>query len=384
MHMENNNSKKTATVNKIEKILNKLNLTDSAKFNYNLSNISSLRVGGKCVCFVKVDKRQDLLRLFEELNKDKSINYLIVGSCTNILFNDDYLDLLIIKLGKDFNYLKLEKNKNKNENNCKNKNYDCSVGLVAGAACNLQKFIIFSAKYGFDFSFLAGIPGTIGGAVIGNSGTSNLGINSAVKKIKYLAYNKIKTDKDFDRFILKYKTKSLTLKDFNYRKLKIENLIVLTDVYFKNLFDFYKHNKVSKNGIYLENHYKNLKNLKDLKDLKNIETLDEQLKKDILKKISEKIKEKKEKQPYKSFNAGCFFKNPDNIKLSAAQLIEKCGFKGFKFGGARVSPKHANFIENFKDATAKDIFILSKIIKYYIKDKYNIDLEYEIKLVGFK
>ena len=379
----NNNNKNSATVNKIEKILNMLNLTDSAKFNYNLSNISSLRVGGRCACFVKVDKRQDLLRLFDKLNKDKSINYLIVGSCSNILFNDGYLDLLIIKLGKDFNYLKLEKYKNKNKNKYKNKNYDCSFTLVVGAAFNLQKFIIFSAKYGFDFSFLAGIPGTVGGAVIGNSGTSYLGINSVVKKIRYLAYNKIKSDKGLDRFILKYKSKFLTPKDFDYRKLKIENLIVLTDVYFKNLFDLQNHNKDSKNDVFPENCYENLKNFKTLKTLKNIEMVDEHIRKDILKKISEKIKEKKEKQPYNSFNAGCFFKNPDNIKLSAAQLIEKCGFKGFKFGGARVSPKHANFIENFKDATAKDIFILSKIIKYYIKDKYNIDLEYEIKLVGF-
>ena len=64
-------------------------------------------------------------------------------------------------------------------------------------------------------------------------------------------------------------------------------------------------------------------------------------------------------------------------------MIEKCGLKGFIYGGARISDKHANFIENFDNASSKDIFTLSKIVKDILMDKFKIKLDYEVKMVGF-
>ncbi|GAI45615.1 unnamed protein product, partial [marine sediment metagenome] len=57
--------------------------------------------------------------------------------------------------------------------------------------------------------------------------------------------------------------------------------------------------------------------------------------------------------------------------------------KGFIYGGTRISDKHANFIENFDNASSEDIFILSKIVKDMVMDKFKIELEYEVKVVGF-
>ena len=65
-------------------------------------------------------------------------------------------------------------------------------------------------------------------------------------------------------------------------------------------------------------------------------------------------------------------------------MIDMCGLKGFKYGGARVSLKHANFLENHDNASGGDIYILSKIVKDFVKKRFKIDLEYEVKLVGFK
>ena len=87
-------------------------------------------------------------------------------------------------------------------------------------------------------------------------------------------------------------------------------------------------------------------------------------------------------QPVEVPNAGCMFKNPKDNK--AAILIDQCGLKGTKFGGAMVSTKHANFIVNFDNATAQDVIELVKIVKSTVQQKTGIDLEMEVKLIGFE
>ena len=79
-------------------------------------------------------------------------------------------------------------------------------------------------------------------------------------------------------------------------------------------------------------------------------------------------------------SAGSVFKNPPGA--FAGQLIEKAGLKGYSLGGARVSPKHANFIVNTGGATSRDIYLLMSEIREKIRKDYNITLEPEIKLAG--
>jgi UDP-N-acetylmuramate dehydrogenase len=100
------------------------------------------------------------------------------------------------------------------------------------------------------------------------------------------------------------------------------------------------------------------------------------------KRRKELIISRNESQPVEVPNAGCMFKNPNDNK--AAVLIDKCGLKGTKFGGAMVSPKHANFIVNYDNASANDVIELVKIIRQTVKEKTGIELEMEVKLVGFE
>jgi UDP-N-acetylmuramate dehydrogenase len=79
-------------------------------------------------------------------------------------------------------------------------------------------------------------------------------------------------------------------------------------------------------------------------------------------------------------NLGSVFKNPP--KGFAAQMIEELGLKGIRVGGARISPKHANFIINEDQATAKDVLILIGLIKDKVKDELQIGLELEAKVLG--
>ncbi len=90
-------------------------------------------------------------------------------------------------------------------------------------------------------------------------------------------------------------------------------------------------------------------------------------------------KHRLETQPYGK-SAGCFFKNPTG--MSAGKLIEAAGCKGMMHGGAYVSEIHANFIINKENATADDLYELSRIVYERVKREYGIELEYEVRLVG--
>ena len=87
-----------------------------------------------------------------------------------------------------------------------------------------------------------------------------------------------------------------------------------------------------------------------------------------------------ERQPLTENTCGSVFKNPDGNH--AGDLIERSGLKGFRIGGCAVSEKHANFIVNDKEATARDIETLIKHIQKTVKDHYGIDLETEVRIIG--
>lgn len=85
-------------------------------------------------------------------------------------------------------------------------------------------------------------------------------------------------------------------------------------------------------------------------------------------------------QPYGDLSAGCVFRNVEK-KVSAGELIEKAGLKGFSIGGAEVSPLHANFIVNRNHATAEDVIKLASHVKRVVQEKTGYELEMEIKVV---
>ena len=85
-------------------------------------------------------------------------------------------------------------------------------------------------------------------------------------------------------------------------------------------------------------------------------------------------------QPLEIPNAGSVFRNPPGDY--AARLIEACGLKGSRQGGAMVSPKHANFIVNAGGASARDIESLIEHVQTAVRDKHGVDLQREVRIVG--
>ena len=97
-------------------------------------------------------------------------------------------------------------------------------------------------------------------------------------------------------------------------------------------------------------------------------------------KVKDLLAQRIASQPLGEPNAGSVFRNPPGDH--AARLIEQCGLKGHALGGAVISPKHANFIVNTGNASAADIEGLIDIASGAVKDKFGIQLEREVRIVG--
>ncbi len=192
---------------------------------------------------------------------------------------------------------------------------------------NLSKFALKNSIEGLEF--FSGIPGSIGGAVKMNAGCFGSETKDLLDCIEV-----------YDG---KLKKKILNLEDIDlqYRSSKIENNYIITKAFFKINFG----------------------NQADIKDrMQNIKT----------RRISS--------QPIKNRTSGSTFKNPSN--LFAAKLIEEANCKGMAYGDAIVSHKHSNFLINNGKATATDIENLGKMIIEKVYDKFDIKLDWEIKIIG--
>ena len=174
---------------------------------------------------------------------------------------------------------------------------------------------------------LSGVPGTLGGAILGNAGSKDEWIGNAIGSVEAI---------DGSGKIVEIPKENIK---FGYRSSGHNNIILL----------------------------KATLNLK--KSLKN----------DIFTKVERYVSSREQSQPLGSWNAGCVFKNPDGE--SAGRLIDQCGLKGLRFGGAKVSEKHANFILNIENARSSDVYVLIKIIRAKVFEKFKIKLELEIKII---
>ena len=103
---------------------------------------------------------------------------------------------------------------------------------------------------------------------------------------------------------------------------------------------------------------------------------------EIEEKMNEYLTQRKSKQPIEYPSAGSTFKR--GKEHITAELIDKCGLKGYSIGGAKVSEKHAGFVINTGNATAKEILELINYIKKKVKEKYNVEIQEEIEIIGEK
>ncbi len=102
---------------------------------------------------------------------------------------------------------------------------------------------------------------------------------------------------------------------------------------------------------------------------------------DIQRRVRELVAQRKATQPTTKRTFGSVFKNPPG-ELGAGRLIELCGLKGHRIGGAVISPKHANFIENAGGATSADCLALMAEARRRVREQHAVDLEHEVVLLG--
>ncbi len=283
--------------------------------NEKLSKYNWFNLGGLARIFFKPNSQLDLKNFLEKYGS-KEKNVYTLGAGSNTLFRDSGFDGVIIKLGKNFAYTKLlEDNK-----------------IEVGAATLDKTVSDFASENSISgLEFLSCIPGSIGGAIMMNSGCYGYDISKIF-------------------FSLKAMNLSGELKSFSKDEIKF----------------IYRGNNLTKDLIILSVVLQGESGNKN--QIKN-------------KQIS-LINKKKESQPSKIKTCGSTFKNPENKK--AWELIKSSNCSNLIIGGARISSKHSNFFLNNGNATSSDIEALIEKVKKEVFLKTGINLELEIKIIGVK
>lgn len=199
--------------------------------------------------------------------------------------------------------------------------------LTVGAGLMLGRLLqAVKEKNLSGLEFLIGIPGTAGGALMMNAGAWGKSIGDLIEDVSVMDYSG--------------KIELLRKKDikFEYRNSGLEKYIILS--------------------VRLKLNKKN--------------------KEEIGRNLNRFLKVRRNTQDTAFPSAGCVFKNP--LGESAGKLIDLCGLKGRKIGGAIISPKHANFILNRDNAKAQDVLNLMELAGKRVKKKFKINLEPEIKI----
>jgi UDP-N-acetylmuramate dehydrogenase len=288
-------------------------LKDSVIFDADMASYCTLRTGGKAgaVCFI--DSLILLKKIVGFLNRE-SISWIAVGKGSNLLVTDQGINGAVLILKGELTEISGRSD----------------IMVTAGGGVSNRELIKYCINEGLSgLEFLAGVPGTIGGAVMMNAGAYGEETGPLIEKIGVV------TAFGNDEEILRSQF------SFSYRKISIQEKSVIHSVTLK---------------------------LKD--DKKEL----------IKERVEKNLNMRKLSQPLDMPSCGSVFKNPPGEY--AARLIDVSGLKGFKIGGAMISPKHANFIVNTGDAKASDILALIDIVRNRVKEDSGILLETEVRVVG--
>lgn len=202
--------------------------------------------------------------------------------------------------------------------------------LFVEAGAGLQRLVAFCSEGGYaGVEGLAGIPGTVGGAICGNSGSFGYEIKDVIESVVVM-----NSDAELNR----YGADEL---GFGYRHADIADGDVVLSA--------------------------NLKVKKDDPEA-------------VAARTAGFLKQKKSSQPIAEKSAGCVFRNPEGF--SAGKLIDEAGCKGMRAGGIEVSSVHANFFVNRGGGTAADYLRLMEDVALAVERKHGVRLEPEIKIIG--
>jgi UDP-N-acetylmuramate dehydrogenase len=270
-----------------------------------------MRVGGKADLYLEPADRDDLIALIKRL-RASGTPFLMLGRGSNVLVSDAGIRGAVINIETCLSEIRSE-----------------GGVVIAEAGVRLTKFVDFCVTRGLSgVEMLAGIPGTIGGAIVMNAGAHGGETADHVLDVDVLRG---------DAVVRVAKVQA----GFGYRRSGFGGDIVLSA-----RFSLPKGNA-----------------------------------EELARKRRDLILRRNQTQPLELPNLGSMFKNPPG--MFAAKLIEECGLKGAQVGRAQVSEKHANFMVNLGGATAADLLELIRKVRATVKERNNVKLELEVKLVGF-
>jgi UDP-N-acetylmuramate dehydrogenase len=286
------------------------------RFMEPMSTHTSLCIGGAAEIFAMPRDLDSLKNIHLNLKKS-NIPYIALGSGTNILIRDGGIEgaVVLLRSLKKIEVLREE---------------DQFIFIHADAGALLAKLIRFSQEHGYSgLEGLAGIPGTVGGAICGNSGAFGYEIKDVLVSLEMM---------DSEGIVSRRRAEDIA---FGYRKSGIgtEEFILGAEIRLR----------------------------KDHAEA-------------VSKRIGEFLRTKRERQPIWEPSAGCVFKNPSGA--SAGKLLDEAGCKGAKIGEVVVSEVHANFFVNKGNANASDFMRLMELVSLRVEKRFGILLEPEIKILG--
>lgn len=274
-----------------------------------LARHTSLRIGGRADYFVLPRSVEDICATIS-FAQEHALSWRIIGNGTNILFPDEGVRGIVIKLGPDFGRIEIR---------------DTIMKAEAGAS--LARVISAARAQGLrELDFLVGIPASVGGALVMNAGIPESAISEVVQRVRALTFDGklITLEKDDCRF------------GYRMSRFQEEKLIVIEG-------EFRLGRGKSWDGAAL-------------------------------------LQRRRERQPLGMPSPGCVFRNPPSA-LTAGQMIDQAGLKGYRVGGAVISAKHANFIINEGGATSRDVLQLIDITRSYVLKYFGVELKLELAVV---
>jgi UDP-N-acetylmuramate dehydrogenase len=284
--------------------------TEILQRNVSLAGLTWLRTGGVADYLFKPRTEAELLAVVAACRGD-GLPIHVLGSGSNLLVREAGVRGVVVQIAPPLlSEIRID-----------------GVTVHAGSGALLSAVITEATRAGLGgMEHLVGIPGTLGGAVVGNSGGRTGDIGQIVRSVRVLTQSNEVAVRSGDEL------------SFSYRRSSFQDLVLLS--------------------AELSLH-------RDDTD-------------ELMKRMRQNWIMKRSTQPLADQSAGCIFRNPRG--LSAGALIEQCGLKNASVGKARVSDRHANFIVTEAGATSTDVEMLIERIQSAVAAKFSVQLELEIQV----
>ena len=285
-----------------------------------LKKYTTMRVGGNARYIFFPTSSDEIKEILDYAN-EHDVRCILIGNGSNIIFADEGFDGIVIRLFNNMSKITVDAE-------------NCRIYAEAGAL--LSKIAIYAKDDSLaGMEFAAGIPGTLGGAIVMNAGAYGGEMKDIIEYVDVLENGTIK----------RYDNQDM---GFEYRKSIINE--DETDRYLSSRIIIGAGLKLKKG------------------DKSHIET-----------KMGELRLSRSTKQPLEYPSSGSTFKRPEGY--FAGKLIEDAGLKGYRVGGAMVSEKHAGFVINYDHATTADIIRLIEDVQGKVNEEFGVMLEPEVKII---